>query len=394
MKGIQKHIRHLQAKRSSKWALYIIVLWMLIALFSNLVANEKPLFIRIDGQNSWPVFEAIIAEWTGNTYQFDTRQIEQADQFLLPIIPYSYHTIDPQNANFVSPFGDQDIHGQRYRHWLGTDQLGRDVLAGLIHGARISAIVGIMTMMIAGLIGLFLGLVSGFFGNRKLGMPRGLMAALIIFCLALIYILYYKARHTRMLSESNSYMWWLSGMFVFFALLIFGLSHRFKGKSISFPADTLIIKSIEIFRSVPNLFILLALLPLFKRPSINQIFLILGFISWPTMALLIRSETMRIRERSFIKSSSVLGLRNSQIIIYHILPNVLGPFWVSMAFGISSAIIAESTLSFLGIGVPLDQVTWGSMLNEARIHFKAWWLALFPGIALFLLVLSFNVIWR
>ena len=138
--------------------------------------------------------------------------------------------------------------------------------------------------------------------------------------------------------------------------------------------------------------VLLALLAIIAKPSIQSLILILAFLIWPTVARFSRAEMLKIREEDYIHSGKVLGLSDLRIIFKHALPNALAPIMVVVAFGISGAILLEATLSFLGLGLAFDEVSWGSLLSEARKNFKAWWLALFPGIAIFLTIASFNII--
>jgi peptide/nickel transport system permease protein len=119
---------------------------------------------------------------------------------------------------------------------------------------------------------------------------------------------------------------------------------------------------------------------------------IIGFLSVPGVARLTRAEFIRSRSLDYVQSARALGLRDFRIIFRHILPNAISPVFVYVAFGIASAIVAESSLSFLGIGVPADTVTWGSLLSYARDDYSAWWMAVFPGLAIFITVAMYNLI--
>lgn len=393
---MKKYIAHIRNNRYSRWSLNLILTWAIISLGVDFIANEKPIYIKVDGKSSMPVLKEYAYFITGRQYAFDTRQIDEAQFVIRAPIPYSYNTIDLNNANFKSPFEIQNVKSLRFRHWLGTDQIGRDVLAGLLHGARIAAIVGIFSMVIAGVLGLLFGLLAGYFGNHNFRLPIIYGIALAIIGCFLLYMGYYKWIDFQ--AEGRSYFGIWIGLFYFFILgiiVFFGVRklRDLPGlKSLPLPIDSAVMKSIEILRSIPRLFILLALLPLFQRASLFNIFIILGLISWPSIAQLIRAEVLKVREQPYIQSCIVLGISPMKIIFNHVLPNCLGPFWVILAFGVAGSIIAESSLSFLGIGIPIDQVSWGSMLNEARAHFSAWWLALFPGLALFFIILAFNII--
>ena len=208
-------------------------------------------------------------------------------------------------------------------HPFGTDDLGRDVLARLIHGARVSLTVGFLATLISVVVGSLLGALAGYYG-------RGV--------------------------------------------------------------DWLVSRLIEVVLCFPFLFLVLGIVALF-RPSIYTIMIALGLTSWTSEARYVRGEFLRIREVEYAQAARASGARDARIIFRHLLPNALAPVLVSASFGIAFAILAESALSFLGLGVPLPTASWGSMLSAAREHIEyAWWLVLFPGAAIFTTVAAFNII--
>ena len=208
-------------------------------------------------------------------------------------------------------------------HRLGTDDLGRDVLARMIHGARISLIVGLIATAIALVVGSCFGAIAGYYGGA---------------------------------------------------------------------ADWLVSRLIEVVLCFPFLFLLLGIVALFK-PSLLTIVIALGLTSWTSEARYVRGEFLRIRELEFAVAARASGARDARIIFRHLLPNALAPVLVSASFGVAYAILVESALSFLGFGVPLPTASWGSILAAAQEHIDyAWWLALFPGVAIFTTVAAFNVI--
>ena len=128
-------------------------------------------------------------------------------------------------------------------------------------------------------------------------------------------------------------------------------------------------------------------------PSLYTVMIALGLTSWTTEARFVRGEFLRIREMEFAYAARASGARDARIIFRHLLPNAMAPVLVSASFGVASAILIESALSFLGMGVPPPTPTWGNILSTAEQHIDyAWWLAVFPGVAIFLTVAAFNII--
>jgi len=229
------------------------------------------------------------------------------------VIPFGPDTIDL--ANRLQPPGPA--------HRLGTDDLGRDVLSRIIHGARVSLTVGLLATAIALIVGSLLGALAGYYGGA---------------------------------------------------------------------ADWLVSRLIEIVLCFPFLLLVLAIVALF-RPSFLIIIIALGLTSWTTEARFVRGEFLRIREMDFAQAARASGARDARIIFRHLLPNALAPVLVSASFGVASAILIESALSFLGMGVPPPTSSWGNILHSAEQHIDyAWWLAFFPGIAIFVTVAAFNII--
>lgn len=227
------------------------------------------------------------------------------------------------------PFGPDDVdvanrlHPPDAQHHFGTDELGRDVLARMIHGARVSLTVGLLATAMSLVVGSFLGAIAGYYGGV---------------------------------------------------------------------ADWLVSRLIEIVLCFPLLFLALAIVAFFG-PSVWTILIALGLTTWTSEARFVRGEFLRIREMEFAYAARASGARDARIIFRHLLPNALAPVLVSASFGVAYAILTESALSFLGLGVPLPTATWGSILSSAKQYIEyAWWLVVFPGVAIFLTVAAFNII--
>lgn len=156
--------------------------------------------------------------------------------------------------------------------------------------------------------------------------------------------------------------------------------------------DVIISRLIELIITLPVFFLIITVVAMFQSGSIWLVMVLIGLTGWPGIARFTRGEFLRIRNMEFVSAATALGLSNRRIIFRHVLPNSLAPVLVSSAFGIAGAILIEASLSFLGFGVPPTIVTWGSVLSDARGNISAWWLAVFPGMAIFISVLCYNLI--
>ncbi|HEY1040241.1 MAG TPA: ABC transporter permease, partial [Bacteroidia bacterium] len=166
---------------------------------------------------------------------------------------------------------------------------------------------------------------------------------------------------------------------------------KFFNKTINVPVDSIISRLIEIINSLPLFLIILAIAAI-SRPSFATLVMIIGFSNWTIIARLTRAEFLKISRLDYIQAAHALGLKNRYIIFKHALPNAIGPALIAIAFGIAGAILTESGLSFIGVGVPPETVTWGKLLSEARESTSSWWLVVFPGLAIFLTVTMYNLI--
>jgi peptide/nickel transport system permease protein len=233
------------------------------------------------------------------------------------IAPY-----DPSAIN-VAPGLKTIYQPPSWEHWMGTDAVGRDVFSRMLHGARVSLWVGFVSVCLAMLIGVTLGLLAGYYGGL---VDEGIMR--------LVYI-----------------------------ILCF-----------------------------PSFFLILAVIA-FLEPNLINIMVIIGLTSWMGIARLVRAETLTLRERDFIAAARLAGTKPRVILIRHVLPNALAPVLVSATLRHSGAILTESSLSFLGLGMQPPLPSWGNMLLEGKSALGiAWWLSAFPGFAILLTVLGYNLL--
>ncbi|MDO9281678.1 MAG: ABC transporter permease [Methylotenera sp.] len=232
-------------------------------------------------------------------------------------------------APFIAPYDPNDINVKAIllepsmQHWMGTDGLGRDVLSRMLHGGRISLLVGLVAVGISTAIGIILGAIAGFY--------RG----------------------------------WI---------------------------DTFIMRLVDVMLSIPSFFLILAVIA-FLTPSIINIMIVIGLTSWMGVTRLVRAEFLSLNEREFVTASRTLGAKDARLIFTHLLPNSLTPIIVSAVLGVAGAVLMESGLSFLGLGVQAPQASWGNILTDGKEYIQfAWWLSLFPGLAILITVLGYNLL--
>ena len=157
------------------------------------------------------------------------------------------------------------------------------------------------------------------------------------------------------------------------------------------PVDLVLMRFTDVFMTIPVLFLILLVVAAYG-PSLLNTILVLGAVYWPGVARLVRSQVLALRARDFVLAARALGAPDVRVILRHLLPNAAGIITVQVTLAVATAILAESALSFLGLGVPPPTPSWGNMLTEGRLHLtSAWWIATFPGLAIFLSVLAFNL---
>ena len=179
-----------------------------------------------------------------------------------------------------------------------------------------------------------------------------------------------------------------TGLFFLFMHLL----HKLPIRQFPLPLDMIWQRLFELKESLPNLFILLAISAIVVKPSIWTLSMTLILLVWVNFARHARAQMLSIKKEDYMTAATASGMSTWRLLYQHALPNLLGPIMVVIAFTLSSVILIEAMLSFLGIGLPLETVTWGKILSQARKSTSAWWLAVFPGLAIFALVYAFNTI--
>ena len=404
---------------------YVLCLLVFVAVLSPFLANDQPLYVKYQGESFFPAFrtfsdesanDQVIHQTTGDTIDFVFKEVDwrraDLESVWWPLIPYSPNQIDKYNRDYTNPSGDQRLRAAsgdiiempgRLRHFLGTDKLGRDVASGIVHGTRISLLVGLVSMSIAVIVGLLLGSTAGYFGDFEIQLTRlQFWFGWLGLFLGYFYGFYVRGEQMSAALKESAFNGTLSVLlgFVIWGVVVYLFSKlgkllslgSFFKKKVYLPIDSYVNRMIEVLNSLPIIIVIISLSAITSGGSLWLLMVIIGLTGWTGVARLIRAEMLRIKQLEYIQAGKVLGFSNLRIIVKHAVPNGLAPVFVTFAFGVASAILTESGLSFLGIGVPSDVVTWGSLLSSGRAEFEAWWLVIYPGLAIFITITVYNLI--
>jgi microcin C transport system permease protein len=337
--------RNFKANRRGYWSLWIFLALFVITLFAEFIANDKPIYIHVDGKNYFPVFvtypDTDFGDIFGTAadYRDSHLQAYLAEHHAVqiwPPIPFSYNTIVsrppspfPSKPTWLltkadCEFAAKNGYGQCGKleyNWLGTDDVGRDVLARLIYGFRISVLFGLVLTIISSIIGVVAGAVQGYFGG------------------------------------------W---------------------------TDLLFQRFIEIWTSVPELYLLLII----SSVLVPGFFVLLGILllfSWVRLVGLVRAEFLRGRNFEYILAARALGVSNAVIMFRHLLPNAMVATLTFLPFIMSSSVMTLTALDFLGFGLPPGSPSLGELLSQGKANVQAPWLGLtgFFAVAIMLSLLIF-----
>ena len=269
-------------------------------------------------------------------------------------------------------------------HWLGTDTLGRDVLAQLVHGARTALWGGLTAAVLAGVLGFGLGASAAWTTRAGGRLPYVILATAALGALGVWYCLAY-------LLEPGG---WIIGI-VLVSIVLVALLMRLGSKwKLGVRADQLLLYVVEVAASLPALLLLLAVTALALRPGLLQLVLIYVGLVTTRLAALSLQEVRRQLQRPYVMAAHHAGLSAWRLLSGHVLPNVLPPYGVELVLTVAGFILLEGTFSFLGLGLPPTTASWGHLLAETRAARGAWWLWLFPGATLTLTVLALQVLGR
>ena len=294
--------------RRGYWSLVIFLVLFTTSLFAEVLSNDKPLVIDYQGHLYFPLFRTYPETTFGGDFATET---DYRDPYILkklrsngnwvvfPPNPYSYNTINLElNQPVPSPPTRENL--------LGTDDRGRDVLARLIYGFRLSVLFGLALTAIGTLLGIVAGAVQGYFGGR---------------------------------------------------------------------VDLFFQRFIEVWGAMPELYLLIIFASIFK-PSILLLLILLSMFGWMGLSDYVRAEFLKGRNMEYVKAARALGVGNLTIMYRHLLPNGMTPVITFLPFRMSGAILALTSLDFLGLGVPPSTPSLGELLAQGKANIEAWWLSI------------------
>ncbi|MGE8375860.1 MAG: ABC transporter permease, partial [Diaphorobacter nitroreducens] len=280
-----------------------------VSLGAELVSNDRPLVVRYEGQTYFPLFNDYPETTFGGDFQTPTdyldpfirERLSQGDNWAL----YTLNRYGPDTLNYFAK--EPNPSGPSRDNWLGTDDRGRDLLAQLIYGFRVSVLFGIALTVVGVALGVAAGAVQGFFGGKT---------------------------------------------------------------------DLAFQRFIEIWGSMPELYLLIIFSAVFA-PSIGLLLVLLSLFGWMGLSDYVRAEFLRNRQLDYVKAARALGVSNGQIIRRHILPNSMTPVVTFLPFRMGAAILALTSLDFLGLGVPPGTPSLGELLSQGKNNIDAWWISIF-----------------
>jgi len=314
--------RRFRGNRAGYWSLLLFVALVLASLAAELISNDRPLVLRYAGQWYWP----IIHDYPETAFGGD---FETPADYLDPFIRsqlgqngnWALFAPNPYGSNTINYFDDQPTPAPPSRaHWLGTDDRGRDLLALLIYGFRVSVLFALALTAVGVVLGVAAGAVQGFLGGK---------------------------------------------------------------------VDLAAQRFIEVWSSMPELYLLIIFSAIFS-PGIGLLLLLLSLFGWMGLSDYVRAEFLRNRQLDYVRAARALGAGSRAIIWRHILPNSLTPVVTFLPFRMSAAILALTSLDFLGLGVPPGTPSLGALLSQGKNHIDAWWISLctFAVLVMTLLLLT------
>ena len=309
--------------RQGYWSLWLFCALVLVSLCAELVSNDKPLIVRYEGQTYFPMLKDYPEKTFGGDFETPTDYLDPfIQQRLSADGNWALYTLNRYGPNTLNYFAKSpNPSAPTADNWLGTDDRGRDLLAQLLYGFRVSVLFGLALTATGVVLGVVTGAIQGFFGGKT---------------------------------------------------------------------DLAFQRFIEIWGSMPELYLLIIFSAVFA-PSIALLLILLSLFGWMGLSDYVRAEFLRNRQLDYVKAARALGVGNWHIIWRHILPNSLTPVVTFLPFRMSAAILALTSLDFLGLGVPPGTPSLGELLSQGKNSIDAWWISLstFAVLVVTLLLLTF-----
>ena len=363
----------------------ILIFFVIMSFLAPLLSNENPIYISTKEKSYWPIVSGV---------NWQKICSAQACETVNTIVPFSATTIDV--SSIYAPPRTNRASAEGGTHLLGTDALGRDVLAALIYGTRTAVWVSMMAAGIAFIIGLLYGLIVGYYGDDRMKYSTKHLALIIVLGLVsiMIFLFINSAYAALLISTATAVISYILLSVGFISTWIWILRHSSRGASRHLALDSIGMRIVDAIKALPALFIVLYALQVRESITMWYLIAVIAFLLWPTFARHGRAEVLRLRRSPSVQSAQLTGRSDSWIWIHEILPFMVRPLLVSLAFSMASAVLLEATLSFLGLGLAADHVSWGTLIDAARARPDAWWLLVFPGLCMLALVWSLQHLGR
>ncbi len=296
------------------------------------------------------------------------------------LVGYSYGTISIPDKG-LAPFTTSAKTG--HFHLFGTDKLGRDTLAGIGNGLKVATGFALLAAMLAAVIGALIAYVATYQYYRSTRIKLGYLIGGAIVVWYTLYLL------GVVIIGSNLDFTFFTISYLALLTLIWRETSQHNGH---LSMDEASLKVIEVWKTIPLIMVVIIFSSIVSSINYVSLAIIIAFLLWPTYTRLIRGELIKLSKQDFVKSALASGASHRHIYLQHLLPNTIAPLIAKFCFSLISIILLESTLSFLGIGIPIDQVSLGSMIKESTDRMSYWWMAVFPGMTLMMLLLSLNTV--
>lgn len=374
--------RYREAWKDQRGIMASLHLMLAVLLLSDLFYGARPLMCIFRGD--WYVAEpesgSVFFEELSQR-QGDYRKIHY-DFAIWPLIPRDPKALDP-SAAWLPPFSKRPGSGERA--WLGTYDLGRDVMVAGLHGLRKSLALAFLTVFLSGIGGLLLGALPVLQAQRfrKMSWISALLIGIAGLILVYMAVLFLEWKSIPL----QAFLGLTGGMALALFLSVFFWNHA---PRIKVNLDFFTLNYMEGMKAIPAMLLLLILLQCIHDPGVPVLALMLTAFYLPVVLKYARAFTLHIVQEDYISSAMAIGQSGWMIFRIHVLPRLLVELAPVFAFGLANIILLEAGLSFLGIGFAVDEISLGTMMHAARNQPSAWWVVIFPGLMVFWLVSTFN----